>query len=203
MADKLVRLTLRDLSWAGGLLGKAFMDDPLLTYVIPDARRRITRGPWFVRASLSYGIRYGEAHAPPGREGVAFFLPPNQTTLTPARMFRAGMLAAPLRLGLSGFGRFMTMADFTDKLHKQHAPMPHYYLFGMGVDPSEQGKGVGSRLLAAVLRRSEGAGVPCYLETQNARNVPFYEKHGFRVVTDAELPGGGLRSWGMLHGLDS
>jgi hypothetical protein len=37
------------------------------------------------------------------------------------------------------------------------------------------------------------------LETQNETNVPFYQKLGFEVVSDKEIPKGGLHNWGMLR----
>lgn len=194
-----IQLTTKDLDWASALLGRAFMNDPMLTYIIPEQHRRTYLVPWFVKTSLVYGCLYGEAYATASRDAIAFFLPPGSTELTFGRMFKAGMLAAPIKLGVKGFGRFMKMADFTDKLHKQHAPMTHYYLFGMGVEPPMQGKGIGSRLMEPLLRRSDAERVPCYLETQNERNVAFYEKHGFRVMANAELPDGGFRNWGMLR----
>jgi hypothetical protein len=30
-----------------------------------------------------------------------------------------------------------------------------------------------------------------------ARNVPFYQKHGFQVVVDEMIPNGGPRLWTM------
>lgn len=39
----------------------------------------------------------------------------------------------------------------------------------------------------------------CYLETQNKNNVHIYQKFGFEVVSDKEIPTGGLHNWGMLR----
>lgn len=199
MTDDVVRLTRRDLPWASAVLGRAFMNDPMLWYIIPEEHRRLHLVPWFVKTSLAYGCLYGEAYTIPSKAGVAFFLPPDQTTLTVGRMFKAGMLAAPIKLGLKSFRRFMKMAEFTDKLHKQYAPIPHYYLFGMGVEPTAQGQGIGSRLLHPLLQRSDAERIPCYLETQNERNIRFYAKHGFQVVVEAMMPDGGFRNWGMFR----
>ena len=67
------------------------------------------------------------------------------------------------------------------------------------MEPSQQGTGVGAALLRPALARADAEGVPCYLETQNGRNVGFYGKQGFRVVSDGEEPGHGLRVWTMLR----
>jgi len=93
----------------------------------------------------------------------------------------------------------MTMADFTDKEHKLAAPFDHYYLFGMGVLSNKQGKGIGKQLMTKALQIVEAKKMPCYLETQNKNNVPFYEHFGFKVVSDKQLPKGGLQNWGMLR----
>ena len=55
-------------------------------------------------------------------------------------------------------------------------------------------------MLRPALARANAEGVPCYLEMQNVRNVRFYRKQGFRVVSDGEVPGHGLRVWTKLRG---
>ncbi len=39
-----------------------------------------------------------------------------------------------------------------------------------------------SRLIAAVLAEAKRAGQECYLETLEAKNLPFYERRGFVVA---------------------
>ena len=50
---------------------------------------------------------------------------------------------------------------------------------------------------APVLAKADAAGLPCYLETMKTRNVPFYRKHGFEVIVEDDLPGGGFHFWTM------
>ncbi len=35
----------------------------------------------------------------------------------------------------------------------------------------------------SLVEKADRDNVPCYLETSNPSNVPWYEKHGFRVIT--------------------
>eukprot|EP00218_Dolichomastix_sp_CCMP3274_P010853 CAMPEP_0170135038 /NCGR_PEP_ID=MMETSP0033_2-20121228/2270_1 /TAXON_ID=195969 /ORGANISM="Dolichomastix tenuilepis, Strain CCMP3274" /LENGTH=258 /DNA_ID=CAMNT_0010370631 /DNA_START=48 /DNA_END=827 /DNA_ORIENTATION=+ len=73
------------------------------------------------------------------------------------------------------FGRMMLALEA--KRH-QHAPTAlHLQLFG--TDPAMQGKRLGSKLIRVGIDRAERRGVPCYLESSNPRNVPFYLRHGF------------------------
>ena len=52
----------------------------------------------------------------------------------------------------------------------------------LGSDALFQGKGIGSKLISHGIDRAETLNVPCYLESSNPRNVPFYERHGFKTV---------------------
>jgi ribosomal protein S18 acetylase RimI-like enzyme len=64
------------------------------------------------------------------------------------------------------------------------------YLSVLGTDPAAQGRGIGSALLAPVLRQCDEDGVPAYLESSKERNVAFYARHGFRVREELALPRG-------------
>lgn len=196
------RLGIDDIDWATDLLTEAFLDRPPTTHLFRGPRRRAQVG-YFMRCSCAYALLFGECHTNPSREGVALWLLPGQTAMTFGRMYRAGMLSAPLRLGLGAFGRFMDFARLTDRHHKQAAPMPHYYLFALGVSPAAQGKGVGGLLLASMLSRIDGERMPAYLETQNEKNVGLYRRFGFEVAAEGEFPKlDGLSNWGMLRGAD-
>ena len=48
-----------------------------------------------------------------------------------------------------------------------------------------------------MLARASHELIPCYLETFLARNVPFYQRHGFKVVVEGTLPESGLAFWTM------
>jgi hypothetical protein len=47
------------------------------------------------------------------------------------------------------------------------------------------------------LRCADADRVPAFLETGRERNVGFYERFGFRVVDDADIPSGGPHVWFM------
>ncbi len=82
------------------------------------------------------------------------------------------------------------------RIDARHPTSPHMYLAVLGTDPSAQGRGIGSALLAPVLRQCDEDGVPAYLESSKERNVAFYARHGFRVREELPLPRG-PRMWLM------
>ena len=51
---------------------------------------------------------------------------------------------------------------------------------------------MGSRLLQAMLTRTDAAGLPTALTTLRSRNVPFYQRHGYAVLHEDTDPASGL-----------
>jgi len=78
-----------------------------------------------------------------------------------------------------------------------HPHEPHWYLATLGTAVELQGQGVGSALMQPVLEHCDAEGLPAYLESSKERNVPFYRRHGFEVVKEVPLPGGGPKLWTM------
>ncbi len=186
------------LDEASEVLGRAFFDDPLLTYILPDEESRSGKLDWFMRTGAKYGRLYGEVHTTPETvDGVACWLPPGETDMGMFRMARVGMIFAPFKFGLGPFRRFMTALNHLEELHKRDMPEAHWYLMILGVDTVRQGQGVGGGLIQPIIARADSDGLPCYLETMKERNVTFYQKHGFVVVVEGDLPKGGPYFWTM------
>lgn len=74
----------------------------------------------------------------------------------------------------------------------------HWHLGPLAVRPDRRGQGEGARLLQAALRHAAASGAPCYLETDLARNVAWYGRCGFEVVSERQVLG--VRNWFMLRG---
>jgi ribosomal protein S18 acetylase RimI-like enzyme len=182
---------------AAALLARAFHNDPLYKLVMPDEDRRANALTWLFERVVRYCILYGHTFTTPELEGIAGWLPPGRTNLTLGRIIRSGLHATPLKLGWNAYRRFDTYMAYADKLHARHAPRFHWYLWVIGVEPTCQGRGIGSRLLQPILDKADADGVLCYLETEGERNVRFYEKHGFKVAEQGRVPKLGVQVWAM------
>jgi GNAT superfamily N-acetyltransferase len=65
------------------------------------------------------------------------------------------------------------------KITFDHAPKgAHYYLTIIGVAPSAQGTGIGSKVLTTI-HDNLPPGLTIALDTENEKNVPYYEKFGY------------------------
>lgn len=194
-----VPLPLPHLKQAAEVLARAFHTDPLWQYILPDEARRATLLLSSFRLFVRYSLRYGVCYTTANRAGAACWLPPGNTTPTLGRLLRVAIHGAPLTFGWSALRRYIPIDRYSGALHKQYAPGPHWYLWGLGVDPLYQGQGLGSLLIQPILARADADHSPCYLETMNERNVPFYQKRGFQVMSEGNAPGTALRVWSMLR----
>jgi len=70
----------------------------------------------------------------------------------------------------------------------RHDPLEqHWHLGPVGVLPSHQGKGIGTKLLSRFCQEVDACLSPAYLETDTDKNVRFYERFGFEVVKETEI----------------
>lgn len=59
----------------------------------------------------------------------------------------------------------------------------HWHLGPIGVLPSHQGMGIGSRLMQRFCKEVDACSAKAYLETDLDENVRFYKKFGFEIIS--------------------
>jgi ribosomal protein S18 acetylase RimI-like enzyme len=115
------------------------------------------------------------------------------------RAIRAGSLPLVFRMGREAGNRMRYFGEHVESLHKKLVPRRHWYLQVIGVEPGEQGRGYGGRLMRPGLARADREGLPCYLETQNEQNLALYRHYGFEVIEEFVVPGTAFNNWIMLR----
>jgi ribosomal protein S18 acetylase RimI-like enzyme len=152
----------------------AFSRDPIARYALPEPTQYRAGFRSVILGMGGAALDRGSAFAAPGFAGVALWLPPG-----------VGADEAVLGAGMERHvpaARQETMSAMMEEMGRVHPEEPHWYLPLIGVDPSQQGRGVGSLLLRHALARVDRDRLPAYLESTNPANVSLYERHGFRVV---------------------
>lgn len=197
--DELSRLTEQELSRAIPMLGRAFHNDPLSVYIYPDEAERKRRLPLMFEIALRYSLRYGEVTTTPDITGAACWLPPENTSVRIKRLLSVGAMGISLKMGPAGMQRMSHAEDYMKDVHQRCLAEEHWYLWVLGVEPTCQGQGIGGRLLRAGLQRADAAHLPCYLETMNPNNVPLYQKFGFTIASEGNIPGSSVYMWGMVR----
>ena len=186
--EDLVQLNKSHIRPAAETLTQAFRNYPLLQYSFPDELEREKVAPYFFQYILHYGIRYGDIYATsPNLEGIAVWIPSDNYPVTFWRLIRSVPLSVIFGFGRVGGGRMKYPGEYIDTVHKRLAPLRHWFLQTIGVDPRFQGNGYAGKLLRAMFSRIDEEGLPCYLETVDETNVPLYERFGFRVVEKSTI----------------
>jgi GNAT superfamily N-acetyltransferase len=185
---------------AVSMLQAAFVHDPLIQFVLPNPDQRSTPLAWLMLLGLTTGRLFGQVHviAAPAVVGAAVWLPPATKPVTPEQLAQAGFDAAPEQLGEAAAERFGRAIDSFARLQQRCMPEPHWYLLLLGVDPNARRRGYGGALIEPVLSQADEQGAPCYLETTNPANLPFYERAGFGVQAHERLPDG-PEAWAMTR----
>jgi GNAT superfamily N-acetyltransferase len=144
-----------------------------------------------------------------GRVLSFFWLMPVVSSVSFWSKVRAGLLLFPFLFGWKPFMRLLTMGEAFDrtthslvqKFIASHTDRQNtLVLERMVVEPSLQGRGVGSSCLSSALTQAAASVV---LSTQLQRNVDFYSRLGFDVIHEQRFGAAadpfGFRSWWMLR----
>lgn len=181
-----------DVGPLSATLARAFADDPVITWIFGTAgiERRLER--YFGSHLRHISLRHQVTYTSEGHTGGAIWLPPGHWMLGPRELL-VSLPSAVRALGSRLPSALRTLVD----IEKRHPKEPHYYLATLGTDPPQQGKGVGSALLAPVLERCDREEVPAFLESSKEQNLAFYGRHGFEVTERLDLRKGGPPIWLM------
>lgn len=189
------RARLQDAAALSATLGAAFADDPVWSWLLPDAASRERRLCRFFALELRHVVLpRGEAWAPAdGNDGSCLALPADAWRLP----LRAQVAHGPEFARV--FGRRLGHAfALVTLMERRHPRGPHVYIPYVGVAPWAQGRGLGSKLMFEVLTGADRDGLPVYLEASSARSAQLYERHGF-VRTGEITVGGSPPLWPMLR----
>ncbi|MCG5432509.1 GNAT family N-acetyltransferase [Mycobacterium sp. MYCO198283] len=197
MAEIAVRPAARaDLRALSQVLGRAFFDDPVMRWMMPDDRARAARLPRvFATMTRHHYLGNGGVEVASGPAGIgaaALWDPPNKWQQTDWQGLR--MLPTFLFAMRSRVRRGQLLTETTKKVHPEE---PHWYLGVIGSDPTVRGGGYGQALMRSRLDRCDAEGAPAYLESSKPDNVPYYERFGFTVTREIALPEDGPLLWAM------
>jgi GNAT superfamily N-acetyltransferase len=186
------RMQKREQSPVVGALARAFYDDPLFGYFVPDEVSQSKALLSFMGAAVVDATPFDEIWV--ARRGgkvacAAVWLPPGAYPRGPRRDLLTNLRGLPtfVRSGRRLAGA-IKLLNAVDKAHHE-IKEPHYYLGLLGTDPLYQRSGAGSAALQPILTRCDTEGVAAYLETQKEENIAYYARHRFDLVEKIDLDG--------------
>lgn len=186
----------RDIGRLAVVLARAFYDDPVNSWMLPDDRTRLrslTRA--FAGLARHHFLPRGGSEVA-RRDGIVgattLWDPPGMRTSS--RLERLAVMPTMLWAFRSRIPAAMQLMEL---MEKHHPTEPHWYLMLIGSDPSVRGGGLGQALMSSRLDRCDAERVPAYLENSNPNNESYYLRFGFEVTGEIKLPGGGPTMWPM------
>jgi GNAT superfamily N-acetyltransferase len=193
MSSEYRLLTLSDIEAAAQVISQAFVDDPLISFMLPIQATRIQTLRKFFRV-------YGEVNIKNGRgygvgeplQGVAFWKLPNQENLSISIQSLGKFFSLLFTMYPLGYIRAKTILSRIEILHNKYAVGPHFYLDNLAVLPSARGRGLSSRLIRPILEMADAQHVIAYTDTVTKSNVPLYEHFGFQCMEDSSVHGTGV-----------
>ena len=197
IGSRAVRAARRDeAALLGEVLADAFAEDPVFAWLIPPqlrAREKRMR-TFFTSMSRGYLRRGKPCYLAGDGSAAALWAEPGGWTMPLSQII---LEAVPS--GLAFRSRLLRALRTQLQIERLHAgqPGPHWYLGYLGTRSDRQGEGLGTQMLQEVLTRLDADGMPAYLESSNERNLPLYERNGFRVVGELRALGHGPTIWRM------
>ena len=186
--------TQADRTATAKLLARAFIADPAMAYLFPDAEVRAGRLDRFFAMMTRVDAEVGNwSLAQDGDTPVAAALwrPPGAWATPVSAMLR--QLPHLVRT----FGLRLPQALALQHVLEAHHPQaPHWYLQFAGCDPLAQGKGFGGAAIRARLAQCDADGLPAALETATPSNLGLYQALGF-VIADTYTIKNGPDFWTM------
>jgi Acetyltransferases len=165
-------------------LTEAFLDDPFVTWWMPDPDRRRHLLPAFFEIIVDVHHAYDELYVTDPVAAAAVWVPPGcQPTEEQAEQVVGVVVDAIEETAERLLCALQLMGE-------HHPEDPHAYLFFLATRRQWQSRGLGSALLREVLDRCDREGAPAYLEATSPANLRLYLRHGFEVTAEIPLPDG-------------
>lgn len=179
----------------GGLLARAFHDDPGYSWAAPNPRRRRMHAPrYFQQLVDEQYVAKGETYVGGDGASVAMWAPPGAWLANVTDSLRLAPVMA--KACTTNLPTAIRMALQIETQHKR-IEAPHYYLGYLATEPAHQGKGLGSALISDMLNRLDDEGVGSYLESASPGNRALYLRHGYVELSEQRWPRGGPPWWPM------
>lgn len=152
----------------------AFSSDPVARWMYPTSQQYLEYFPNFIRLHGGKAFETGTAYYVDNFAAASLWLPPGFQSDENGLISLFESTVAP-ELQETLFGIFEQLGIF-------HPQEPHWFLPMIGTDPTRQEMGCGSVLLKHGLKACDRDNLPAYLESTNPRNIPLYERFGFKLL---------------------
>lgn len=179
----MMRATLNDRELVADILTRSFIDNKSVNYIIKQDEKREQRIRDLMEYSFDICNLFGDVFISDDRNGCALIVMPDRKKVT----INAILLDIKMALSVIGLSNIKKVISRESAINKIHPGKAIYYLWFIGVQPSEQGHGVGSQLLNEIIQKGISEKKTICLETSTLKNIPWYDKHGFKIYREMDF----------------
>lgn len=171
-------------------VARAFREDPIWQWVYDDDQLDTETALPLARAFVASTSPLDEIHGFRHHGAVALWRAPlDQVSDAHHEHVAAQSGRHWAAVGEQVGARMAALGEFGAAARAARPTESHWYLQIIGVDPDHQSQGLGGRVLAPMLTRSDRLGIPLYLESSNPRNHSFYRRLGFVETEEVAAAG--------------
>src|SRR5262245_38097627 len=172
--------TKADLDGLAESLTRAFEDDPIWRWLVPDDRHWARSVPYVFRHAAREQLPHETVWVTPDLAAAAIWAEPGHRPSALRELLAAPKMATVFRR------RSLAGMRLEAAMRAGRPTEPHWYLAVLGTDPAHQGQGYGSAVLRTVLQRCDDTATGAYLESSKETNIPYYRRHGFEVIGELQ-----------------
>lgn len=179
----MIRAQLTDKNLIVSILVSSFDDNKSVNYIIRQDSKRVERIKRLMEYSYDVCNLFGDIFLTEDKKGCALLILPDKKKTT----IKSIILDAKFALTCLGLSNIKKAMKREAKIKQVHPNGLLYYLWFIGVDSSNQNKGIGSQLLQDVISEGQKQHRTICLETSTLKNVPWYEKCGFSIYHEFDF----------------
>ncbi|TDE08674.1 GNAT family N-acetyltransferase [Dyadobacter psychrotolerans] len=165
------------------ILTSAFINNPSVNYIIKQDRKKRERVEALMDYSFEVCFNSGKVLLNDNETACALVSFPDKKKSSISSILNDINFVFNA-VGLGGVTKAMQREKI---IHANYPNSNIYYLWFIGVDQDQQGRGEGSKLLTEILKDAEDYARPVFLETSVSRNIDWYQKFGFEVYNKIDF----------------
>lgn len=194
-----VRIRASQIGSLGSVLTQAFDKDPVVEYILPDARTRPSVLSWFFNSvAIPTSRLCGEIYTTTDVDGGALWIRPG-VDLTIRDAVKTQLPSLSFRLDRSTITRWINVERYLQSVRRRLADKLHWYLLALGTERANTEKVIPGALMAPVLAIADWDLRSCYVETFHERDLRFYQQCGFQIAGAGQIPKGGPSFWALVR----
>lgn len=165
------------------ILAQSFLDNKSVNYIIKQDNKKHLRIKGLMEYSFEQCSLFGKIYFSDDGSTCALIIYPDKKKTT----FKSVYLDIKLVLQSTGIANLRKAIKREAEIKKHQPSTPLCYLWFIGVNPSHQNKGLGTRLMEKIISDASVEKRTLCLETSTERNIPWYKKFGFEIYKELDF----------------